>query len=771
MRNNLPSAVCFDPRLSPSPNLQTLSSPHHNPLPMATAAAARPAARTTVNVAGAVYRVQLALLDGAAASNEPLLHAAAAVLSRADYDDVVTERSIAEACGHPACTSPLPDPANPKAAPRFHISLREHRVYDLEEARKFCSERCLVASAAFAASLPPDRPFGIPPNRLDALAALFEGSGAGPGLGFRADGGKKEDEGRKVEIVEKEAPGPGEVTLQEWIGPSGAIEGYVPRHHPIQEGPMPQAKQGKASRAELSGSKNLNSGAAVPGEHSMAVSSSVEAQVGSEDIAKKIDDMVLHESTKTKEKEVDKALSKIFQQDEDTDMLLPCITDSIAKQLEHVVLEERNDKKKKKSTRASPRAYKSKPARKPAGSNRHEVGFTSTIIMGDPASAKMDQGPLGQYDFSSSILIDNQPSSSQYTVRDSMHTYTEQLHKEFGKAVDLEKNGTSDEKVSAALKSSLKAVGSKNRSQSVTWADDKSILEASKAYDIDSDAKNLSMEDIDSSLRRESAEACASALIEAAGAISSGTSEVEDAVSKAGIIILPDTLHQKQFENVHGKDTMEKVVSETDGDVVKWPTKTVLLDTDMFEVDDSWHDTPPEGFSLTLSAFATMWTTIFGWISRSSLAYVYMLDDSSVEEMLISNGREYPEKRVSKDSQSSEIKRALASCISNALPVLVSNMRMQIPVSKLETTLGYLIDTMSLVDALPALRSRQWQLLVLVLLDALSVHQLPALAPVISDSKLVQKILNSAQVSREEYDSMVDLILPFGRSAVTPMSS
>ncbi|XP_044963302.1 putative RNA polymerase II subunit B1 CTD phosphatase RPAP2 homolog [Hordeum vulgare subsp. vulgare] len=737
---------------------------------MATAAAAasKPAARTTVNVAGAVFRVQMALLDGAAASDEPLLHAAAGVLSRADYDDVVTERSIADACGHPACASPLPDPANPKAAPRFHISLREHRVYDLEEARKFCSERCLVASAAFAASLPPDRPFGIPPDRLDALVALFEGSGDGPGLlGFRADGGKKGDEGRKVEIVEKETPGPGEVTLQEWIGPSGAIEGYVPRHHPIHEGPMPQAKQGKASRAELSGNKNVDSVAAVLGEHSMAVSSSsVETQVVSEDIAKKFDGMVLHENTKTKEKDANKTLSKIFQQDEDTDMLLPCITDSIAKQLEHVVLEERNDKKKKKSTRASSRASKSKPARKPAGSNGHEVGFTSTIIMGDPASVKMDQGPLGQYDFSSSILTDNQPSSSQYTVRDSMHAYTEQLHKEFSQAGDLEKNGTSDEKVTTALKSSLKAVGSKNRSQSVTWADDNgSILEASKAYDIDSDAKNLSMEDIDSSLRRESAEACAAALIEAAGAISSGTSEVEDAVSKAGIIILPDMLHQKQFENVHGKDTVEKVVSETDSDVVKWPTKTVLLDTDMFEVDDSWHDTPPEGFSLTLSAFATMWTTIFGWISRSSLAYVYMLDDSSVEEMLISNGREYPEKRVSKDSQSSEIKRALASCISNALPVLVSNMRMQIPVSKLETTLGYLIDTMSLVDALPALRSRQWQLLVLMLLDALSVHRLPALAPVISDSKLVQKILNSAQVSREEYDSMVDLILPFGRSA------
>jgi hypothetical protein len=148
-----------------------------------------------------------------------------------------------------------------------------------------------------------------------------------------------------------------------------------------------------------------------------------------------------------------------------------------------------------------------------------------------------------------------------------------------------------------------------------------------------------------------------------------------------------------------------------------------------------------------------------------------MLDESSVEELLIANGREYPEKRVSKDSQSSEIKRALASCISNALPVLVSNLRMRIPVSKLETTLGYLIDTMSLVDALPPLRSRQWQLMVLMLLDALSIRQLPVLAPVISDSKLMQKVLNSAQISREEYDSMVNVILPLGRATQAPLSS
>jgi RNA polymerase II-associated protein 2 len=145
--------------------------------------------------------------------------------------DVVTERAIADGCGYPACPNPLP-PSKVAAAPRFRISLREHRVYDLEEARKFCSERCLVASAAFAASLPPDRPFGVPPARLDALVQ----SGGRPELGFpAAAGGEKGGQGIKVEIKEKEVAAAGEVTLQDWIGPSDAIEGYVPRRHRAAE--------------------------------------------------------------------------------------------------------------------------------------------------------------------------------------------------------------------------------------------------------------------------------------------------------------------------------------------------------------------------------------------------------------------------------------------------------------------------------------------------------------------------------------------------------
>ena len=61
-------------------------------------------------------------------------------------------------------------------------------------------------------------------------------------------------------------------------------------------------------------------------------------------------------------------------------------------------------------------------------------------------------------------------------------------------------------------------------------------------------------------------------------------------------------LHQNQYDNAKSTDGDESDDEcEVDRDVVKWPKKTVLLDTDMFEVDDSLHDTPPEGFSLTVS--------------------------------------------------------------------------------------------------------------------------------------------------------------------------
>lgn len=69
--------------------------------------------------------------------------------------------TIANSYDNPTCDNPL---ASPTAAtrPRFQIATSEHRIYDLEEAHKFCSDCCLDAFMALAAALPRDRPYEVP---------------------------------------------------------------------------------------------------------------------------------------------------------------------------------------------------------------------------------------------------------------------------------------------------------------------------------------------------------------------------------------------------------------------------------------------------------------------------------------------------------------------------------------------------------------------------------------------------------------------------------
>lgn len=87
---------------------------------------------------------------------------------------------------------------------------------------------------------------------------------------------------------------------------------------------------------------------------------------------------------------------------------------------------------------------------------------------------------------------------------------------------------------------------------------------------------------------------------------------------------------------------------------------------------------------LQLSPFATMFNCLFTWISSSSLAFVYGHDDSNNEEYLSVNGREYPHKIVLSDGRSTEIKQTLAGCLARALPGLVADLRLPVPISTLE---------------------------------------------------------------------------------------
>uniref|UniRef100_A0A7I4DW90 RNA polymerase II subunit B1 CTD phosphatase RPAP2 homolog n=1 Tax=Physcomitrium patens TaxID=3218 RepID=A0A7I4DW90_PHYPA len=78
---------------------------------------------------------------------------------------------------------------------------------------------------------------------------------------------------------------------------------------------------------------------------------------------------------------------------------------------------------------------------------------------------------------------------------------------------------------------------------------------------------------------------------------------------------------------------------------------------------------------------------------------------------------------------------------------------------------GKLIKNMSFVEALPPLSTKQWRMLVIVLLDALSVQRLPRLGVhLMNNRSVLRKVLDSTGTSESEYDVFRDVLLPLGRS-------
>ncbi|XAR52734.1 Phosphoprotein phosphatase [Bertholletia excelsa] len=614
-----------------------------------------------ISVKDAVHKLQLYLLEGI--KNEDQLFAAGSLISKGDYQDVVTERSIVQMCGYPLCSNPLPAERSRKG--RYRISLKEHKVYDLNETYMYCSTSCVVNSRAFAGSLREERCSFLNTAKFNEIMQLFEGFGLKSEEHLERDG----DLGfSKLKIQEKTDTKTGEVSLEEWIGPSNAIEGYVPQRD--QNSKPLQSKNCK----EGSKPTKLNKGKNV--------------------IFNEMD-----------------FKSAIITQDEYNISKLSMHSDvSVA------------DAKSKGSI----------------GKSRHEnTENQCTFLEQSPGPVQTDlKGKLKEAE---------------------------------GAKKKQESHAIKGEELGATIpKSSLKSAGAKKQSRSVTWADERTDgAENGKLCDIKKLGSTEGADqfrfpdrgDDDNSVRFASAEACAIALSQASEAVACGGNDVSDAVSEAGIIILPPP------HNVDEEESQENIsMPEPEPIPTKWPRKPGVPNYNLFDSEDSWYDSPPDGFSLTLSTFATMWMALFTWISSSSLAYVYGHDDSFHEDYLSVNGREYPQKILLTDGRSSEIKQTLAGCLARALPGLVADLRLPTPISTLEQGMACLLDTMSFIDPLPPFRMKQWQVIALLFIDALSVSRIPGLTPyIISRRAMLHKVLDGAQISLEEYETMRELMIPLGR--------
>lgn len=186
-----------------------------------------------VAVKDAVYKLQNFLLEGS--SSKEQLFAAGSIMSRGDYEDVVTERSISKLCGYPLCGNALPSDRTHKG--RYRISRKEHKVYDLNETYLYCSSSCVVNSRTFATSLQLERCMALNPAKLDGVLRLFGE------LKLEPEEDVDKLEISKLKIQENEEVKAGEVSMENWAGPSNAIEGYVPKKESVSKLPPPKKKK------------------------------------------------------------------------------------------------------------------------------------------------------------------------------------------------------------------------------------------------------------------------------------------------------------------------------------------------------------------------------------------------------------------------------------------------------------------------------------------------------------------------------------------------
>ncbi|QCE05301.1 putative RNA polymerase II subunit B1 CTD phosphatase RPAP2 homolog [Vigna unguiculata] len=682
-----------------------------------------------VSVKDAVFKLQMLLLEGI--QNEDQLFAAGSLMSRGDYEDIVTERSITNVCGYPLCCNALPSERPRKG--RYRISLKEHKVYDLQETYLFCSSNCVISSKAFAGSLQAERCSALDPEKLNNVLKLFENLNLEQTENVRKDG----DLGlSNLKIQEKTVTSSGEVSLEQWVGPSNAIEGYVPK---------PRERESKGSRKSVKKGSKAGHGKSNNDEDLLNNEMNFVSTIIMQDEYSISKASPGQTDTTAVDRQPEKVGLKMVRKDEDS---IQDLSSSFKSGLNLSTSE-----KEKELSKSYEAVVKSSPNLASKKKDAHSVSISER---------QCDQ----EKNNSARKSVQGKGETSRVTANGGASTSNfdpDNVKEKF----QVEKVGGSCE---TKLKSSLKSAGEKKPSRTVTWADEKingagnkDLCEVKEFGDIRKEYESLGNVDVaddENMLRQASAEACAIALSQASEAVASGDSDVTDAVSEAGIIILP------RPDDVVEEGTMEDAdILQNDSVTVKWPRKPGVSDIDFFESDDSWFDAPPEGFSLTLSPFATMWNAIFSWMTSSSLAYIYGRDESFHEEYLSVNGREYPCKVVLSDGRSSEIKQTLAGCLARAFPALVAGLRLPIPISTLEQGMACLLETMSFVDALPAFRTKQWQVVALLFVDALSVCKIPALISYMTDRRsLFHKVLSGSQIGIEEYEILKDLVVPLGRA-------
>ncbi|CAI7808102.1 unnamed protein product [Closterium sp. NIES-54] len=199
-----------------------------------------------------------------------------------------------------------------------------------------------------------------------------------------------------------------------------------------------------------------------------------------------------------------------------------------------------------------------------------------------------------------------------------------------------------------------------------------------------------------------------------------------------------------------------------------------------------WFEPPPPGFMMQLPFHCTLLMALQEWVTADSLCLIYppqppapsapqqpaAQQSPCVESSLEANGWEYPALlgSVNDPARAAEIRRTLGDGLGRETAGVAESLGLLLPLSTVEHALTRLLATFAFRSPLASLRHPHWQLLLLLLLEALSVNCLP---PAASDAlnthrHQVYKVGAAAGVDRDNYLLLRQMLLPRGPSVSNP---
>lgn len=168
----------------------------------------------------------------------------------------------------------------------------------------------------------------------------------------------------------------------------------------------------------------------------------------------------------------------------------------------------------------------------------------------------------------------------------------------------------------------------------------------------------------------------------------------------------------------------------------------------------------PSGFKPHMSHFGAIWTIMNDMTDTPTKQYIHIMQDTKTSADTANPANILGVERPVANASQVQFQAALCEVLGQQLPSIVSALNIKVPASEISKQITGLVKTFRVRGALPALQSKQWQLVLLLVLAALSWHRIPAMQHTFSRQRVdmkLQQLLGRLQQDTDQFFALLDL--------------